>query len=104
MIQKFFCLTRKRLTTLNDELSKLSVWFRVNRLSVNLKKKIYCFKPCQDRTNQTIQLLINGQKNDKVKERVFLGVMASANMHERLFKDLSSRAGPRLYAGELDHG
>lgn len=44
------------------------------------------------------------KKNDKVKERVFLGVMASAKMHERLFKDLSSRAGPRLYAGELDHG
>ena len=55
------CLTN----TLNAELDKLLSWFRPNRLSLNLrKKKFIVFKPCQKRTNQTIQLLINGQKID----------------------------------------
>ena len=67
------CLT----IILNAELNKLSIWFRANRLSLNLKKYIYIyivFRPCQKRTNQTIQLLIiNSQKIDQVKETVFLG-------------------------------
>ena len=64
---------------LKAELNKLSLWFRANRLSLNLKKnKFIVFKPCQKRTNQTIQLLINSQKIDQVKETVFLGVI----MHE----------------------
>ena len=62
------CLTN----ILNAELNKLSIWFRANRLSLNLKKtKFIVFKPCQKRTNQTIQLLINSQKIDQVKETVF---------------------------------
>ena len=36
------------------------------------KKYIIVLKPCEKRTNQTIQLLINGQKNDQVRETVFL--------------------------------
>ena len=56
------CLTN----ILNAELKKVLLWFRANRLSLNLKKKnkFIVFKPCQKRTNQTIQLLINGQKID----------------------------------------
>ena len=38
------------------------------------QKKFIAFKPCQKRTDQTIQLLIDGQKTDQVKETVFLGV------------------------------
>ena len=37
---------------LNIELNKLSVWFRVNKLSLNLKKtKFIVFKPNQKRRN-----------------------------------------------------
>ena len=62
------CLTN----ILNAELNKLTIWFRANRLSLNLKKtKFIVFKPCQKRTNQTIQLLINSQKIDQLKETVF---------------------------------
>ena len=47
------CLTN----ILNAELNKLSIWFRASRLSLNLKKtKFIVFKPCQKRTNQTIEL------------------------------------------------
>ena len=41
-----------------------------------LKKfKFTAFKPSQKRSNQPIQLLINSQKIDQVKETVFLGVI-----------------------------
>ena len=67
---------------LNAELNKLSIWFRANRLSLNLKKtKFIVFKPSQKRTNQTIQLLINNQKIDQVKETVFLGVIMDENLN-----------------------
>ena len=71
------------LTNIPDaELNKLSLWFRANRLSLNLKKtKFIVFKPCQKRTNQTIQLLINSQKIDQVKETVFLGVIMDENLN-----------------------
>ena len=72
------CLTN----ILNAELNKLSLWFRANRLSLTLKKtKFIVFKPCQKRTNQTIQLLINSQKIDQVKETVFLGVIMDENLN-----------------------
>ena len=75
------CLTN----ILNAELNKLSIWFGANRLSLNLKKKnnnnFIVFKPCQKRTNQTIQLLINGQKIDQVKETVFLRVIMDKNLN-----------------------
>ena len=72
------CLTN----ILNAELNKLSLWFRANGLSLNLKKtKFIVFKPCQKRTNQTIQLLINSQKIDQVKETVFLGVIMDENLN-----------------------
>ena len=61
------CLTK----ILNDALNRLSIWFKVNRLALNLKKKNIAFKPCQKRTNQTIQLLTNGQKTDQVKKKHF---------------------------------
>ena len=45
------------------------------------KTKFIVFKPCQKRTNQTIQLLINSQKIDQVKETVFLGVIMDENLN-----------------------
>ena len=43
---------------LNTELNKLSIWFRANKLSLNLKKtKFMVFKPSQKRKSHDIQLL-----------------------------------------------
>ena len=45
------------------------------------KTKFIVSKPCQKRTNQTIQILIiNSQKIDQVKETVFLGVIMDENL------------------------
>lgn len=52
----------------------ISILFRVNRLSLNLKKTILIvFKPYQKRTNQDIQLV-------QVKETVYLGVYEDENL------------------------
>ena len=46
------------------------------------KTKFNVSKPCQKRTNQTIQILIiNSQKIDQVKETVFLGVIMDENLN-----------------------
>ena len=67
---------------LNAALNKLSICFRANRRSLNLKKtEFIVFKPCQKCTNQPIQLLINSQKIDQVKETVFLGVIMDENLN-----------------------
>ena len=67
---------------LNAVLNKLSICFRANRCSLNLKKnKFIVLKPCLKSTNQTIQLLINSQKIDQVKETVFLGVIMDENLN-----------------------
>ena len=67
---------------LNTELYKLSNWFRVNKLSLNLKKtKFMVFKPSQKRVSYDIQLLINDYKLDQVKETVFLGVILDENLN-----------------------
>ena len=47
------------------------------------KKNIIVLKPCEKRTNQTIQLLINGQKNDQVRETVFLWVFMDENLNRK---------------------
>ena len=67
---------------LNAALNKLSIFFRANRRSLNLKKtEFIVFKPCQKCTNQPIQLLINSQKIDQVKETVFLGVIMDETLN-----------------------
>jgi len=50
-------------------------------LQVKKKTKFIVFKPCQKRTNQNIQLLIDAQKIDQVKETVFLGVIMDENLN-----------------------
>ena len=67
---------------LNIELNKLSIWFRANKLSLNLKKtKFMVFKPSQKRKSHDIQLLINDYKLDQVKETIFLGVILDENLN-----------------------
>ena len=67
---------------LNTELNKLSIWFRANKLSLNLKKtKFMVFKPSQKRKSHDIQLLINDYKLDQVKETIFLGVILDENLN-----------------------
>ena len=67
---------------LNLELDKLSIWFKANKLSINLKKtKFMVFKPRQKRSICNIQISIGNQNIVEVKEKNFLGVILDENLN-----------------------
>ena len=67
---------------LNLEMDKLSIWFKANKLSLNLKKtKFMVFKPRQKRSICNIQISIDNQNIVKVKETNFLGVILDENLN-----------------------
>ena len=67
---------------LNLEMDKLSIWFKANKLSLNLKKtKFLVFKPRQKRTICNIQISTDNQNSVKVKEANFLGVILDENLN-----------------------
>ena len=68
---------------LNAELNKLSIWFRVNRLSLNLKKKTHLLHLNHAKSVQIKQFNFElmAKKIDQVKETVFLGVIMDENLN-----------------------
>ena len=61
---------------LNLEMDKLSICFKANKLSLNLKKtKFMVFKPRQKRSICNIQISLDHQNIFEVKETIFLGVI-----------------------------
>ena len=64
------------INTLNRELNKLSTWFAVNRLSLNLAKANFMvFKPLQKKQSFEFQVFINKQPILRVSEAMFLAVL-----------------------------
>ena len=64
---------------LNSEMDKLSIWFKANKPSLNLKKtKFMVFKPRQKRSICNIQISVDIVK---VKEANFLGVILDENLN-----------------------
>ena len=67
---------------LNLEMDKLSIWFKADKLSLNLKKtKFMVFKPRQKRSICNIQISIDNQNIVEVKETNFLGVILDENLN-----------------------
>ena len=63
-------------------MKKLSDWFQANKLSLNVKKsKFMVFKPRQKKYSLDIQLLLNNEIIEQVKETVFLGVILDENLN-----------------------
>ena len=55
---------------LNLKMDILSIWFKANRLSLNIKKnKLMVFKPRQKRSICNMQISIDNQNIVKVKEK-----------------------------------
>ena len=68
-------------TSLNSELNKLSAWFKANKLSLNLKKTNFMlFKPRQKKYQFPMQISVNEQRIEQVKETVFLGVVLDEHL------------------------
>ena len=60
------------INTLNIELEKLSVWFKSNKLSLNLTKtKFIVFNPRQRKCPHSFQLRVNDECIEQVRETVF---------------------------------
>ena len=80
-------VSHKDLIYLSDmlEMNKLSIWFKANKLSLNLKKtKFIVFKPRQKRTICNIQISIDNKNIVEVKETNFLGVFLDKKKIEKL--------------------
>ena len=68
-------------TSFNSELNKLSAWFKANKLSLNLKKTNFMlFKPRQKKYHFPMQISVNEQRIEQVKETVFLGVVLDEHL------------------------
>ena len=64
-------------------MNKLSIWFKANKLSLNLKKtKFMVFKPRQKRSICNFQIsILDNQNIVKVKKTNFLGVILDENQN-----------------------
>ena len=84
MIQTFFFSHKDPqyvIDSLNHELKKLSYWFQVNKLSLNVEKsKFMIFKTRQKKYCLDIQLLINNECIEQVNETMFLGAILDENL------------------------
>ena len=67
---------------INDELVKISAWFRVNKLSLNISKTNFMlFSNKHSDKNEIINLTIDGTKIVQVFETKFLGVIIDHNLN-----------------------
>ena len=67
--------------SLNFELNKSSAWFKANKLSLNLNKTSFMsFKSRQERYHFPMQICINEQRIEQVKETVVLGVFLDEHL------------------------
>ena len=69
------------LTIANDELTKLSLWFKANKLSLNISKTTCMLFSNRKKTmNETIHLMIEENIIDRVRECKFLGTNVDDNL------------------------
>ena len=69
------------IVKVNDELSKLSLWFRVNRLSLNVKKTNFIlFRTNNKRMTENVTIHIDGVDISRVTTTKFLGVIINETL------------------------
>ena len=62
-------------SNINSELSNISLWLKVNKLSLNIKKTHYMVFCRSKKFSNNLQLLIEGETLDEVQTTKFLGVI-----------------------------
>ena len=60
---------------LNSELSKISLWLKVNKLSLNIGKAHFMVFTNKKKRFDELNILIDGNKIEEVKKTKFLGVI-----------------------------
>jgi len=80
----FFSLSLNQLLTItNNELKKLSVWFKANKLSLNISKTNHRYMLFSNRKNimsEAIDLKIDESIINRVGECKFLGTVIDENL------------------------
>ena len=68
---------------INDELSLISNWFKLNKLSLNIKKTNYILFCSGNKkiNNKGLDILIDKTKIDQVTKTKFLGVVITYNIN-----------------------
>ena len=62
-------------STTNSELSHISLWLKVNKLSLNIKKTHYMILCRRKKLYHDVKLLIDGQAINEVQKTKFLGII-----------------------------
>ena len=60
---------------LNEELKNISLWLKVNKLSLNVKKTHFIVFTKRKKFNESIKLLIDNQTIEEARSKKFLGVI-----------------------------
>ena len=68
------------LTKANGELTKLSLWFKANKLSLNISKTTYMLFSNRKNINEIKNLMIDENIIDRVRECKFLGTVIDENL------------------------
>ena len=62
-------------TNINNELSHISIWLKVNKLSLNIKKTHYMIFRKRKKDSLNVKLSIDGELSNEVDKTKFLGVL-----------------------------
>ena len=66
--------------TVNNELEKLDIWFRVNKLSLNVNKTNVIMFTNKKQLRPTVNIVLNGKNIEQVSHTKFLGVIIDENL------------------------
>ena len=66
--------------TVNNELEKLDIWFRVNKLSLNVNKTNFIMFTNKKQHRPTVNTILNGTNIEQVSHTKFLGVIIDENL------------------------
>ena len=66
--------------TVNNELEKLDIWFRVNKLSLNVNKINFIMFANKKKHRPTVNITLNGTNIEQVSHKQFLGVIIDENL------------------------
>ena len=64
----------------NNELEKLDIWFRVNKLSLNVNKTNFIMFANKKQHRPTVNITLNGTNIEQVSHTKFLGVIIDENL------------------------
>ena len=64
----------------NNELKQLGLWFRANKLSLNVQKNYFIMFTNKKQPRTDVHIVLNGTNIEQVKHTKFLGVTIDENL------------------------